>query len=197
MALTSLMKEVRACRLCAAHLPLGPNPIIRLSPQSRLLLIGQAPGTKVHETGIPWNDPSGERLRAWMGIDRAQFYETPAIGIMPMGFCYPGKTGSGDAPPRPECAPAWHEKLRDHLPNIELTVLIGSYAQAYYLGEHNGPTLTDTVRDWKAHLSRGFLPLVHPSPRNQIWLRRNPWFEAELVPVLQSRVRRILKSGGT
>ena len=191
MTLDELLAEVRACRLCEAHLPLGPRPILRASPTARLLIVGQAPGTKVHETGIPWNDPSGDRLREWLGIGPELFYDETRIAIVPTGFCYPGRKGSGDAPPRPECAPAWHPRLLARMPGIALTLLIGQYAQAYYLGERCKRTLTETVR---AHAEFGpaLLPLPHPSPRNRLWLRRNAWFEAEVVPLLRRRVRELI-----
>ncbi len=148
--LASLLKDVRACTHCADHLPLGPRPVLRISKTATLLIIGQAPGTRVHETGIPWNDRSGDRLREWLDVDKDTFYDEGRIAIMPMGFCYPGvdKNG-GDAPPRPECAPLWHERLHAHLPNIKLTLLIGMYAQAYYLGDNRKRTMTETVKAWR------------------------------------------------
>ncbi|WIO73580.1 uracil-DNA glycosylase family protein [Porticoccaceae bacterium LTM1] len=189
--LRQLLDEVRACQHCA-DLPLGPNPVVQLSSSAKLLIVGQAPGTKVHNTGIPWNDPSGDNLREWMGITREQFYDEQQVAIMPMGFCYPGKGRSGDLPPRPECAPHWHQRLRDQLPNIELTLLVGQYAQRYYLPEDGHQTLTDRVSHWQEYLTSGFLPLVHPSPRNRLWLKRNPWFLEELVPELQHNIKRVL-----
>lgn len=189
--LSRLLKDARACTLCAAHLPLGPRPILRASTTARLLIVGQAPGTRVHETGIPFNDPSGDTLRLWLGIDRDTFYDESRIAIVPTGLCYPGKGASGDAPPRPECAPKWHPPLRAVMTGVRLTLLIGAYAQAYYLGPKRGATLADTVRDWRAYLP-DFLPTPHPSPRNRLWLRRNPWFEAEIVPDLRRRVKKLL-----
>lgn len=189
--LQHLLREVRACTACELHLPLGPRPVLRASTTARLLIIGQAPGTKVHATGIPWNDPSGDRLRAWMGIDRDTFYDGSRIAITPMGFCYPGKGPSGDLPPRPECAPLWHARLQALMPDIELVLLVGQYAQRHYL-RSAGQHLTDTVRDFRRHVPR-YLPLPHPSPRNQLWLKRNPWFEREVVPVLRRRVARVLE----
>lgn len=183
--LDRLVTEIRACTLCSAHLPLGPRPIVRLHADARLLIIGQAPGTRVHASGVPWDDASGERLRAWMGVDRETFYDTARVAIMPMGFCYPGRGKGGDMPPRPECAPRWHEPIRRLLPHLRLTLLIGAYAQARYLGDARGPTLEDTVRDWRRHVARGFFPLPHPSPRNTLWLKRRPWFDAEVVPALR------------
>ena len=193
-AFDSLLAEVRACMACAGQLPLGPNPVLHLGPKARLMIIGQAPGTRVHKTGIPWNDPSGDNLRNWLSLDRETFYDTNHIAIMPMGFCYPGKGKSGDLPPRPECAPLWHDKIRAHLPNINLTLLIGQYAQAHYLGKNRKKTLTETVRAWREYLPSGFIPLVHPSPRNRLWMKRNPWFEKEVVPALRREIRRIMKA---
>ncbi|WP_183410965.1 uracil-DNA glycosylase family protein [Litorivivens lipolytica] len=185
--LAKLLAEVRACNLCEAQLPLGPNPVVRASTTARLLIVGQAPGTRVHNTGIPWNDPSGDRLRDWLGWSREQFYDESLAAIVPMGFCYPGKGKSGDLPPRPECAPAWHDKLLALMPQIELVLLVGQYAQKYYLDAPR-PTLTETVRQYADYGPR-FLPLPHPSPRNQLWLKRNPWFEREVVPALRERVK--------
>jgi len=190
--LDRLLKQVRNCVQCASHLPFEPNPVVHLGPQARLMIIGQAPGTRVHNTGIPWNDPSGDNLRAWLGLTREAFYATDHIAIMPMGFCYPGKGKSGDLPPRLECAPLWHDKIRAHLPNLQLTLLIGQYAQAHYLKDMRKATLTKTVRAWREYLPLGFLPLVHPSPRNRLWQRRNPWFEKEVVPALQREIHRFM-----
>lgn len=189
--LKRLLAEVRACRLCEAALPLGPRPVLRAAASARLLIVGQAPGTRVHETGIPWNDPSGDRLRDWLAVDRETFYDQSRIAIIPAGLCYPGRKGSGDAPPRPECAPRWHPPLLARLPALELVLLVGQYAQAYYLGAGRRPTLAQTVREHAAYGPR-FLPLPHPSPRNKLWLRRNPWFEAEVVPHLRRRVAALL-----
>lgn len=185
-SLADLLVEIRACRRCAEVLPLGPRPVLRAAdPAARVLIIGQAPGTKVHATGIPWNDPSGDRLRDWLGVDRAAFYDEARFAIMPMGFCYPGRGKGGDLPPRPECAPTWHDRVRAHLPAIGLTLLIGRYAQARYLGRRSKASLGETVRAWREYLPDGFLPLVHPSPRNGRWLRKNPWFETDVVPALR------------
>lgn len=193
MSLEPLLRDVRACAICADHLPLGPRPIVRMSPTARLLIIGQAPGTKVHESGIPWNDPSGDRLRDWLQVDKEFFYDEGRIAIMPMGFCYPGRDPKGgDNPPRPECAPAWHDKLLAHLPGIALTLLVGSYAQKRYLGARAGKTMTDSVRDFQTHLEGGFLPLPHPSWRTNAWQRKNPWFDETVLPELRSRVRKII-----
>lgn len=188
-ALVDLLKDVRACQHCVGDLPLGPNPVVSVSSQATLLIVGQAPGTKVHQSGIPWNDPSGDRLRQWLDVDREQFYHDPRISIMPMGFCYPGKGSSGDLPPRPECAPLWHRSLLTHMPRLALVLLIGQYAQRYYL-DRDRLTLAQRV---KSHPKNDyFLPLPHPSPRNRRWLSQNPWFDSEVVPVLQGRVRELL-----
>ena len=190
--LEELLRDVRACRLCEAQLPLGPRPVVRMERSARLLIVGQAPGTKVHETGIPWNDPSGDRLRDWLQLDRETFYDASRIAIMPMGFCYPGREErGGDKPPRPECAPAWHAPLLAALPEVELTLLVGLYAQGRYLGKRRKANLTETVRAWRDYLP-GQFALPHPSWRNTAWLRRNPWFEAELLPELRARVRALL-----
>jgi uracil-DNA glycosylase len=190
--LASLLREIRACSVCAAHLPLGPRPVLRAKASARLLIVGQAHGAKVHESGIPWNDRSGDRLREWLRLDRETFYDESRIAIVPMGFCYPGVDAhGGDRPPRRECAPLWHARVMRQLPNVELTLLVGSYAQKYYLGDGRAATATATVRAWRAHAPR-FIPLPHPSWRNTGWLRRNPWFEAELLPDLRERLRVLL-----
>lgn len=189
--LTDLAAEVRACRHCAAVLPLGPRPVIRVSTTATILIAGQAPGTKVHETGIPWNDPSGDRLRRWLAIDRDVFYDESRIAILPMGFCYPGRLpNGGDAPPRPECAPLWRERLLRLMPGITLTLLVGSYALNDSLGRGS---MTDRVRDFRRYLPDRF-PLPHPSWRTTGWERRNPWFEAEALPALRSAVTATLSA---
>ena len=188
----TLLARIRACRLCEAQLPMGPRPVVQASSASRLLIVSQAPGRKVHETGIPFNDPSGDRLRDWLGIDKATFYDAGRIAIVPMGFCFPGTGKGGDLPPRPECAPTWHPQLLPRLQQERLTLAIGQYAQAGLLGDARGRTLTDTVLAWREHLQRGVLPLPHPSPRNRLWLARNPWFEVELLPELKRRVAEAL-----
>lgn len=185
--LDKLLREVRACEVCAQHLPFPPRPVLRAATSATILLVGQAPGRRVHETGIPWNDPSGDRLREWMQVSRDTFYDESRIAIIPAGFCYPGTGKGGDLPPRPECAPLWHPCLLAALPNIRLTLLIGSYAQAYYLGARRHKTLTGTVRHYADFLPE-FLPLPHPSPRNQMWLKRNPWFAEEVLPLLRKKV---------
>lgn len=190
-ALFNLLREVRACTVCAKHLPLPPRPILRVSTTARLLIVGQAPGIKVHNTGIPWNDPSGDRLRLWLQTSRDEFYDESRIAIVPTGLCYPGKGKSGDLPPRPECAPLWHPRLRAVMPRIGLTLLIGSYAQAFYLDNRRKVSMTETVRAWKDYLP-GFIPLPHPSPRNIRWFKANPWFDEEVVPVMRKRVKEML-----
>ena len=188
-SLDGLLKEVRACRICETRLPLGPRPVLRASASARILIIGQAPGTKVHESGIPWNDASGKRLRDWMHIGFERFYDEKEIAIIPMGFCYPGKGKSGDLPPRLECAELWHEKLLTGLPNLQLRLLIGKYAQDYYLGTKR-QSLAQTVQNWKDYLP-DYFPLPHPSPRNIRWFRLNPWFESEVIPSLRDNINHI------
>lgn len=189
-SLINLLSEVRACTLCAEHLPLGTRPVVQASSSARILIVGQAPGRKVHETGIPFNDASGDRLRIWLGISREVFYDPKQIAILPMGFCYPGTGKSGDLSPRPECAPAWRPQLLPHLTNLQLTLAIGQYALAYHLPK-DGKSLTETVRTWRKHWPNT-IPLPHPSPRNNLWLKRNPWFEEEIIPVLRVRVAELL-----
>jgi uracil-DNA glycosylase len=190
VTLRTVLKDVKGCTICAAHLPLGPRPIVRLANDCRILLVGQAPGTAVHASGVPWDDPSGDHLREWMSVSREVFYTSDRIGIMPMGFCYPGRRGGGDAPPRPECAPRWHAPLLEALPKLELTLLIGRYAQQHYLGRQTG-NLTETVRSFEEHLPER-LPLPHPSWRSKIWMKKNPWFESEVLAELRKRVKRLL-----
>ena len=189
-----LLCEVRACTLCAAHLPLGPRPVLQLHPSARILIAGQAPGRKVHESGVPFDDASGDRLRAWLGVSRDTFYDARQIAILPMGFCFPGTGKSGDLPPRPECAPTWRAQLLSHLKHLELTVVIGQYALDHHLpgtGGAAGGSVTQTVQGWRNHGPQT-MPLPHPSPRNNIWLKRNPWFEVDLLPVLRARVAEVL-----
>lgn len=188
--LTQLLGNIRTCTHCADALPCGPRPVLQAHGSARLRIVGQAPGRKVHETGIPWSDASGNRLRDWLGLTPRQFHDPRKVAIVPMGFCYPGKASSGDNPPRPECAPRWHEKLNSHLRHIALTLLVGQHAQVYYLRHQRKGTLSDTVQAWREFVPLGCLPLPHPSPRNQPWLLRNPWFEGELVPEL----RRIIQA---
>lgn len=187
----NLMSEIQGCTHCSQYLPLGPRPVVSFNEQSKILIIGHAPGTKVHASGKPWDDASGRRLRTWLGVDDATFYNPANFGIMPMGFCYPGKGKSGDLPPRPECAPLWHDRIHEALEQVSLTLLIGKFAQAYYLGKENQRTLTATVQRYQHYLPT-YLPLPHPSPRNNIWLRKNPWFTSEVLPILQAKVQTVL-----
>lgn len=186
-----LLKEIQGCTVCAPHLVNGVRPVMSAHKNSKIAIIGQAPGSIVHRTGIPWDDKSGDRLREWLGVDKDTFYDAENFAIIPMGFCYPGKGKSGDLPPRPECAPLWHEPLLAGLENLQLTLLIGSYAQAYYLGDQKKRTLTETVRNHELYLPT-YLPLPHPSPRNNIWLKRNAWFGEEILPVLKAIVGDVL-----
>lgn len=183
----SLTAAARACTLCAECLPLGPRPVFQLHPNAKILIAGQAPGRRVHETGVPFQDPSGDRLRDWMGLTKHEFYDPNLVAILPMGFCYPGTGKSGDLPPRPECAPAWREPLLALLTKLELTLVIGQYAMAYHLPALDGSSLTDTVKDWRSHWPE-ILPMPHPSPRNNRWLAQNPWFEAEVLPALRDKI---------
>jgi len=187
-----LLIQIRNCKECEKHLEFGVNPIIAASSKSKIIIIGQAPGRIVHNTGIPWNDKSGDNLRTWLGIDKAIFYNADIIALMPMGFCYPGKSKTGDNPPRPECAPLWHKKLLAQMPNAKLILLIGQYAQNYYLGEKAKNTLTETVQDFKTFLPVYF-PLPHPSPRNNIWQAKNKWFGLKVLPELKKRVHDIIE----
>jgi uracil-DNA glycosylase len=185
-----LVQQVRACTLCKDVLPEGPRPVVQLSRSSRILVVGQAPGRKVHETGIPFNDPSGDRLRQWMGVDREQFYNEEQVAILPMGFCFPGTGKSGDLPPRPECAETWREALLARLDKVELTLVVGQYAQAWHLPDSR-KSVTDNVKAWREYWP-GLLPMPHPSPRNIRWLKSNPWFEQEVIPRLQARIGELL-----
>lgn len=192
-ALEDLLVAVRNCRACEGRLPLGPRPVLQAGATARVLVVGQAPGARVHATGIPWDDPSGERLRAWMGVGKHRFYDASRVAIIPMGYCYPGRGNGGDLPPRRECAELWLDELLAKLPRIELTLLIGLHAQRHYLGNRRKDSLTETVRAWR-EFAPEYLPLPHPSPRNMPWFKRNPWFEDELLPVLRGRVES-LKAG--
>lgn len=185
--LPRLLTEIRACQACADVLPLGPRPVLQASASSRLLIVGQAPGAKVHASGIPWDDASGTRLRSWLGIDSDVFYDAARVALVPMGFCYPGRGGGGDNPPRPECAALWHTRLFALLPNVQLTLLVGQYAQRYGLGERRKATLTETVEAWREY-EPAIVPLPHPSPRNQGWFKHHPWFEQDVLPALRERV---------
>jgi uracil-DNA glycosylase len=188
----SLLKEIHNCNVCAKHLSHGVNPVVAASRKSKIIIIGQAPGRIVHETSIPWNDKSGDNLRDWLGIDKETFYNTNKIALMPMGFCYPGAGKSGDLPPRPECAPLWHQKLLTYMSDAKLVLLVGQYAQAYYLADKAKDTLTETVGNYKKYLPTYF-PLPHPSPRNNIWRKKNAWFDSEVLPALKKNVKQILK----
>lgn len=188
--LNQLLAEIRACKICEEHLPMGARPVLAAALSAKILIVGQAPGIRVHRSGIPWDDQSGDRLRRWMNIDKKTFYDETKIAIVPMGFCYPGTGTRGDLPPRKECAAHWHQKLLTQLPNIELTLLFGIYAQKYFLGKRRKKSLTETVLHYEEYLPE-FLPMVHPSPRNYGWHKKNPWFEAELVPILQERVEKV------
>jgi uracil-DNA glycosylase family 4 len=185
-----LLKEIHSCKVCKSFLPNTPRPVLQASTQSRIVIIGQAPGQKVQNSGVPWDDQSGDELRRWLGMNKEQFYDDSLLALVPMGFCYPGKGRSGDLPPRPECAPLWHQQLLDFMPNVQLTILIGQYAQNYYLGEKL--PLTETVKRFKDYLP-SFFPLVHPSPRNKIWQKRNSWFKDDVLPVLGGIVQEIIK----
>ncbi|TXE08302.1 uracil-DNA glycosylase family protein [Gelidibacter salicanalis] len=188
-----LHHRIKNCTLCKAHLPLGPRPVVTAHANSKIVIIGQAPGTKVHASGIPWDDASGKQLRNWLGVSNEEFYNEQNFAIVPMGFCYPGRGKGGDLPPRPECAPQWHEQLWDLMPNVKLVLLIGMYAQRYYLKKDAKKTLTETVDNFQHYLPR-FFPLPHPSPRNRFWLARNPWFEMEVVPELKKSIQEILRA---
>lgn len=192
--LEALVGEIRACTICAIHLPLGPRPVLQVHPDATILIVGQAPGRRVHESGIPFRDPSGVRLRAWMGIDEDTFYDPRRVAILPMGFCFPGSGSSGDNPPRPECAATWRESVLKHLERVRLTLVLGRYAQAYHLGPTAG-SVTEAVASWRSYWPDK-LPLPHPSPRNQSWLKRNPWFEDDVLPTLRARVKEVLTEGG-
>ncbi|MFY0712210.1 uracil-DNA glycosylase family protein [Seonamhaeicola sp. NFXS20] len=182
-----LLQNIKQCTICKEHLPLGPKPVVSAHPKSKIVIIGQAPGTKVHASGIPWNDASGKQLRTWLDVSNEDFYNETKFAIIPMGFCYSGKGKTGDLPPRPECAPQWHKPLFNELKHIELILLIGMYAQNYYLGKTAKKTLTETVKNYNEYLPK-FLPLPHPSPRNRFWLTKNSWFEVEVLPELRRRV---------
>lgn len=188
--LNDLNRDVLACQLCRAELPLGPRPVLQTSSRARLLIAGQAPGIKVHQSGIPFDDPSGDRLREWLGVDKATFYNPELIALLPMAFCYPGRGKSGDLPPPPRCAAHWRQALLEQMPNIELTLCLGQYAQDWHL-DRREKSLTETVRQWRNY-GQYLMPLPHPSPRNNGWLKNNPWFAEELVPALQQRVARLL-----
>ena len=190
----SLLAAVQQCDICEKHLPQGVRPVLQIDPKARILIVGQAPGRKVHESGVPFDDASGDRLRDWMGVTREVFYDAEKIAILPMGFCFPGTGKSGDLPPRPECAPAWRDQLLSHLDKVELTLLVGQYAQTYHLKDKPA-SLTETVRGWRAYWPE-VIPIPHPSPRNNVWLSKNPWLEKELLPDLRRQVQRVLDISG-
>ena len=191
MSFDAVVKDISACDICAPHLPHGVRPVLQPSPTAKILIAGQAPGRLVHETGVPFNDPSGDRLREWLGVTNEQFYDPAHFAIVPMGFCYPGTGKSGDLPPRKECRERWHDQLFTAMPQIELKILIGVYALDYHLGDRQSKTLTETVKRWREFMPAA-LPLPHPSPRNNIWLKRNPWFEAEVLPALRQLVSELI-----
>jgi uracil-DNA glycosylase len=190
ISLTVVSRKARGCRLCAHQL--DPRPVFRAARSARVLIVGQAPGRRVHETGIPWNDPSGDVLREWLALDRHTFYDTSLIAIVPAGLCYPGTVEGADLPPPPRCAALWQPRFRAALPDVRLTLLVGIYAQAYWLGREKKATLTETVRNFEHYLPQ-FLPLPHPSWRNKAWIARNPWFGERVIPALRRRVKRYLR----
>ncbi|MEO8933347.1 MAG: uracil-DNA glycosylase family protein [Xanthomarina sp.] len=187
-----LLHTIKQCTICKDYLPLGPRPVFSAHKNSKIVIIGQAPGVKVHKSGIPWDDASGIQLRNWLGVSIEQFYNPENFAIIPMGFCYPGKGKSGDLPPRPECAPQWHKQLFEHMPQVELILLIGIYAQRYYLKDKAKKTLTETVRNFEVYLPF-YLPLPHPSPRNRFWFTKNPWFKTDILPILKLEIQRLIK----
>jgi len=187
-----LLDQIKNCEVCKTNLPLEPRPVLSANSKSKIVIIGQAPGVKVHESGIPWDDRSGDLLRNWLGIEKKTFYDADNIAIIPMGFCYPGKGKSGDLPPRPECAPLWHKLLLQQMADQKLTLLIGQYSQRYYLDGTRKKNLTETVKSFQEYLPVYF-PLPHPSPRNRFWLQKNPWFQTDLLPVLQNMVSDLLR----
>lgn len=186
-----LLHNIQQCTICSKYLALGPRPVATAHPESKIVIIGQAPGTKVHNSGIPWDDASGKQLRKWLNVTDDQFYDTKNFAIVPMGFCYPGKGKSGDLPPRPECAPQWHDQIMSKMPKVELVILIGMYAQKYYLKDKAKRTLTETVANFKDYLPK-YLPLPHPSPRNRFWLTKNPWFTEDILPDLKVKIKNIV-----
>ncbi len=191
-----LLKDLRACTICKEHLPLGPKPIFQLHASAKILIAGQAPGVRAHESGIPWNDPSGKRLREWLGVSDEEFYDAKNFALLPAGFCYPGTGKSGDLPPRPECRQTWHDDIMQKLTRLELIVLAGIYSQEWMLADRRKDNLTDTVRAWKTYLKTKptpMIPLPHPSPRNQLWMKKQPWFAEDVLPALKKRVRKILR----
>ncbi|MFT7473920.1 MAG: uracil-DNA glycosylase [Verrucomicrobiales bacterium] len=193
-SLTHLLRDVRACTICEEFLVDGVRPVVQVGAKARVVIIGQAPGRKVHESGVPWDDPSGVRLREWLGLSNEQFYDPDVVALVPMGFCFPGSGKQGDLPPRPECAPAWHEEVLHHLPTDRLEVIIGRYAQDRYI-DTDAKTVTEVVANWRKFLPNQIV-MPHPSPRNRRWLSQNPWFEIEAIPKVHERVRSVLASRG-
>ena len=191
-SLKNLLIEIRGCQNCV-DLPLGPRPILAAGKSAKILIIGQAPGIRVHKSGKAWDDASGNRLREWMGVDAETFYNESKIALVPMGFCYPGTGKSGDLPPRPECAELWQERLLDQLKSVQLTLLLGQYSQRHVLKDHCKSNLTETVANWREYKPQ-LVPMPHPSPRNNRWLKKNEWFESELLPWLQRTVKKLLKT---
>jgi uracil-DNA glycosylase len=191
MSLEQTLEHVRSCQHCIENLPHGARPVLQVSSKAKILIAGQAPGSKVHATGVPFDDASGDRLRLWLGVDKDQFYDAEKVAILPMGFCYPGTGKSGDLPPRKECAELWREQLLALMPNIQLTLIIGQYAIAWHLPDLKNDTLTNTVKKWRDHWPHK-LPLPHPSPRNNIWLKKNDWFEGDVLPSLQGQVKKLI-----
>ena len=187
----NLLNDIKQCSICKDNLPLGPRPVVSADVNSKIVIVGQAPGTKVHASGIPWDDASGKQLRNWLNVTNEQFYNPKNFAIIPMGFCYPGKGKTGDLPPRKECAPQWHQPLFDDMEQIELVLLIGMYAQRYYLKSNAKNTLTETVANYTNYLPK-YLPLPHPSPRNRFWHSKNPWFDVAVLPELRARVQQLL-----
>ena len=192
MYIMQLLNDIKHCTHCIEHLPFGANPVLQFSTKSKIVIIGQAPGLKVHQSNVPWDDASGNRLRNWLGVESSDFYNATKFALVPMGFCYPGKGTSGDLPPRPECAPKWHAALLSKAKHVQLKLLIGNYAQSYYLKDKQQPILTETVKAFRSYLPE-YIVLPHPSPRNNIWLKKNEWFAEELLPVLREKVDTILK----
>ncbi|WP_179344545.1 uracil-DNA glycosylase family protein [Winogradskyella ursingii] len=186
-----LLRTISQCDICKAHLPLGPNPIVSAHKNSKIILLSQAPGRLAHQSSKAWNDPSGRQLREWLGVNDTQFYNPENFAILPIGFCYPGKAKTGDLPPRPECAPLWHNQILEKLQNVKLTLLIGAYAQKYYLKDKMKRTLTETVSSYEEYLPEYF-PIPHPSPTNRFWKAKNPWFEELVVPELRKKVKKLL-----
>ncbi|MXO57374.1 uracil-DNA glycosylase family protein [Pontixanthobacter gangjinensis] len=189
---SALHREIASCTICAEFLADGPRPVVQFSSTAKLLIIGQAPGSRVHATGVPWDDDSGNRLREWMGLSKEQMYDPARVALVPMGFCYPGKASGGDKPPRKECAPQWHGQVLAQLPRDRLTLLVGTYAQGYYLPKTRSMSLTQRVESFEQFLPH-ILPLPHPAWRSRIWMQKNPWFEAAVLPVLRQYIDKLVK----